>query len=143
MPTRFNGLTRSQVVNGQLKESNKQYHSINPFTEEQLWPVPVATEGDLDEAVAAANVAFKKWRLTTIEERRECIKAFADALMAQKDEWSEVITKEAGQPVRPGARSFCLCYGFQLMIVKQKELADEEVESGVDFLIDIRKICGK
>ena len=90
------------MVNGQLKTADKQYHGINPFTEEKLWPAPVATEQDQEEAVVAANVAFKKWQHTTTKERQQCFKEFADAMIAQKDEWVELITKEAGQPVSTG-----------------------------------------
>jgi acyl-CoA reductase-like NAD-dependent aldehyde dehydrogenase len=87
------------VINGQLKGADKNYHGINPFTEEMLWPAPVATEQDLEEAVVAGNTAFRKWQHTTMEERKKRFKEFADALITQRDEWVEVVSKEAGQPV--------------------------------------------
>ena len=87
------------MINGQLKGSDKQYHGINPFTEQTLWPAPVATEEDLDAAVKAANAAFKQWKKTGLEERRSRFKEYADALLAQRDEWAELISKEAGQSV--------------------------------------------
>jgi acyl-CoA reductase-like NAD-dependent aldehyde dehydrogenase len=68
------------VVNGQLKGADRQYHGINPFTEEKLWPAPVATEQDLEEAVVAGNAAFNKWQHTPREERTMRFKEFADDL---------------------------------------------------------------
>jgi acyl-CoA reductase-like NAD-dependent aldehyde dehydrogenase len=88
-----------KVINGTLRGTSKQYYGINPFTEERLWPAPVATEEDLQEAVEAANISFKTWRNTSLEDRRNRFQAFADALIARKSEWADVISKEAGQSV--------------------------------------------
>jgi acyl-CoA reductase-like NAD-dependent aldehyde dehydrogenase len=85
-----------------LKGAEKQYHSINPFTEEPLWDAPVATEDDLDEAVEAANAAFQTWKNSDLEYRRTGIKEFANELLSQRSDWTEMIIKETGQPVRHG-----------------------------------------
>lgn len=82
-----------------MKGGTKQYHGINPFTKEKLWPAPIATEEDLDEAVKAASVAFQTWQHTSVEERRRRVKDFSDALGAQKNTWVPIISKETGQPV--------------------------------------------
>ncbi|KAJ5298228.1 uncharacterized protein N7443_006348 [Penicillium atrosanguineum] len=87
------------VIGGQLKGGTENYHGINPFTEEKLWPAPIATEEDLEEAVKAASLAFQTWQHTSVEERRRRVNDFSDALGAQKDIWVPIISKETGQPV--------------------------------------------
>jgi acyl-CoA reductase-like NAD-dependent aldehyde dehydrogenase len=90
------------VINGKLKGGEKQYHGINPFTEEQLWDTPVASEQDLDDAVEAANVAFQTWQYLTLDDRRTRIKEFGKELLAQRFDWTDMISKETGQPVNCG-----------------------------------------
>ncbi|KAJ5123006.1 putative aldehyde dehydrogenase FUS7 [Penicillium atrosanguineum] len=82
------------VIGGQLKGGTENYHGINPFTEEKLWPAPIATEEDLEEAVKAASLAFQTWQHTSVEERRRRVNDFSDALGAQKDIWVPIISKE-------------------------------------------------
>ncbi|KAJ5097698.1 aldehyde dehydrogenase [Penicillium angulare] len=115
----LNSETFHNVINGALKGASKQYHGINPFTEERLWPAPVATEEDLEEAVEAANVAFKTWKNTTLEDRRSRFQAFANALVAQKSEWADLVSKEAGQSI---------------------EFATDEVEVSHEYLTTIPNI---
>lgn len=101
---KLHGLIKSlyQVINGKLKGAEKQYYSINPFTEEKLWDTPVASEQDLEEAVEAANVAFQTWKHSALEDRRTRIKQFANELLSQKSDWTDMIIKETGQPVSYG-----------------------------------------
>ncbi|KAJ5291011.1 Betaine aldehyde dehydrogenase [Penicillium angulare] len=111
--------TYHNVINGALKSASKQYYGINPFTEERLWPVPVATEEDLEEAIEAANIAFKTWKNTTLEDRLSRFQAFANALLAQKSEWADLVSKEAGQSI---------------------EFATDEVEVSQEYLTTIPNI---
>ncbi|CAL5868608.1 uncharacterized protein PFLUO_LOCUS2835 [Penicillium psychrofluorescens] len=117
--SKLNFDTYYNVINGQLKGSDEQYFSINPFNEEKLWPVPVATAEDLDEAVNAGNAAFGKWQHSSVEERRRRCNEFADSLLAQKNDWVEAISKETGQP---------------------KELAEGEVDAAHEWLTTISNI---
>lgn len=105
------------MINSQLKGSHEKYSSINPFNEEKLWPVSIATAEDLGEAVNAGNAAFGEWQHSSVEKRRRRCNEFADALLAQKDDWAEAISKEAGQP---------------------KELAESEVDAAHEWLTTIR-----
>jgi acyl-CoA reductase-like NAD-dependent aldehyde dehydrogenase len=88
-----------QVINGQLRGAEKTYNGVNPFTQEKLWPVPVAAEKDLEEAVTAANAAFKKWSRTDVEERRKAMRAFADAIIKEKSQWAKLSSVETGKSV--------------------------------------------
>ena len=58
------------IVDGKQRSSDKIHHGINPATGQELWDVPIASEQDLNDAVAAAKKAFPAWRDTPIEKRK-------------------------------------------------------------------------
>jgi acyl-CoA reductase-like NAD-dependent aldehyde dehydrogenase len=102
----FNFKTFTNTINGEQRSTETTRRAINPATTDELAPVPVSTEKDLDEAVKAARSAFKSWKLTTIEDRKERLLKFADAINAHKDEFAAQLTQEQGKPVRRHARKF-------------------------------------
>lgn len=72
---------------------------INPTTGKELWDVPIASQKDLDEAVAAAKKAFPAWRDTPIEKRKESLQKFADLFQQHSDEFTSLLCQESGKPV--------------------------------------------
>jgi acyl-CoA reductase-like NAD-dependent aldehyde dehydrogenase len=91
-----------QIINGKSSPTSKTRHGINPANKQPLPPVPLATEQDVDSAVAAGKTAFKTWSRTPYEDRKNSILAFAGAIGAHVPEFSELLTREQGKPV---------CYG--------------------------------
>lgn len=61
--------------------------------------MPVATEKDLEDAVTAAERAYKTWSKTPIKKRKEAIAAYANALKDYENDLKEVVLKETGKPV--------------------------------------------
>jgi acyl-CoA reductase-like NAD-dependent aldehyde dehydrogenase len=59
----------------------------------------VCTREDLDLAVSAARSAFKLWSKTPIQERRAALHAYADAVAAQHDFFTRLLTQEQGKPL--------------------------------------------
>ncbi|KAF5024607.1 hypothetical protein F66182_3370 [Fusarium sp. NRRL 66182] len=92
--------TFSNIINGQAKETAAARHGINPSTCQELPPSPVSTQQDVDEAVRAARIAFQSWKKTTVDLRREKIKALAAELLAHKDEFGRLLTAEQGKPTQ-------------------------------------------
>lgn len=89
------------IVNGRpvsAKEAKESYHGVMPATGEELWPVPVATEDDLNEAVDAARKAFKTWRNVPVENRRQALYKWSDRIAQYKNELGTLIMKEVGRP---------------------------------------------
>ena len=74
---------------------------ISPSTEEPVGRVPLATEADIDAAVAAARAAFDEgpWPRLGLEERARILLAAHDALLPRADEISELVTAEMGLPL--------------------------------------------
>lgn len=86
------------IIDGQQSGANESYCGVNPTTGEDLWPVPVATDADVNAAVAAARRAFKSWRNVPIEERRQGLLKWSDRLVEYKDELTDILCKEVGRP---------------------------------------------
>ncbi|RWA05064.1 hypothetical protein EKO27_g10041 [Xylaria grammica] len=93
----YSGLTFYNVIDGKQRSSEVKEQVIDPRTEESLWDVPVASAQDLDDAVDAANRAFKTWKHTTQTERQKFLQDIADCLRANKDVLAHVHMKETGK----------------------------------------------
>ncbi|TVY81688.1 putative aldehyde dehydrogenase FUS7 [Lachnellula suecica] len=87
------------VINGNLETTKETRCSINPATEENNPQVPVATQEDVDRAMAAAQKAFKPWAAVPYAERQKAVLAFADGLEAEKEAFSKFLTQEQGKPI--------------------------------------------
>jgi acyl-CoA reductase-like NAD-dependent aldehyde dehydrogenase len=87
------------VINGRLVPTSSTRHGINPATKKANPEVPVSTQKDLDDAIAAAKVAYKTWSRTDIRERRERLIAYSEALTEHTSEFAKLLTAEQGKPV--------------------------------------------
>ena len=96
------------IINGKLSSTEETRHGINPATEKPNPPVPVSTQQDVNDAVAAAKEAFKSWSKTPFSQRKNSIIAFSNALEQHKQEFSKLLTQEQGKPVSKRLRSAAL-----------------------------------
>ncbi|KAI0020390.1 aldehyde dehydrogenase [Xylariomycetidae sp. FL0641] len=85
------------IVNGERRTAKRSDKVIDPRTEEPLWDVPVATPQDLDDAVNAANRAFKSWRNSTTAERQDVLAKLAECCHQNQDVLAEAVTRETGK----------------------------------------------
>ena len=72
---------------------------INPATEEVIGQVARARRADLDEALEAADKAFKSWKKTTPLDRYKILRKAADLLRERASLIAEVMTTEQGKPL--------------------------------------------
>ena len=86
------------LINGKLVESDQTMDVINPANGKPFATCPRASEADLDAVVAGARQAFKTWKNTSIETRREALKKASAAMMAHADQFASLFTKEQGRP---------------------------------------------
>ena len=91
--------TFSNIINGERTQTEVVRHGINPANNEKLFPCPVSTQSDVDAAIKAARTAFRSWKKTPIEVRKEKIQAFTADFLAHKAEFSKLLTTEQGKPV--------------------------------------------
>ena len=90
--------TKQLYINGEWIDStgNDIADVLNPATEEVIAKVPVGTNEDVDNAVAAAKAAFPAWNATPIEERIALMEKFDEAINARKEEIADTIVAELG-----------------------------------------------
>jgi len=55
---------------------------------------------DIDEAIAAAEAAFRAWRRTSVAERQQCVSEFLRLLKESREELSRIVTLENGKTLR-------------------------------------------
>jgi succinate-semialdehyde dehydrogenase/glutarate-semialdehyde dehydrogenase len=72
---------------------------INPAKESVLAELPHASEADLDEALAAAERSFRKWRKTNPYHRAALLHKVADLIRENQEHLAEVMTLEQGKPM--------------------------------------------
>jgi acyl-CoA reductase-like NAD-dependent aldehyde dehydrogenase len=87
-------------INGEWTgaKSKEKFENRNPATWEELIGVfPRSGPQDVDEAVAAAEEAFKKWRLVPAPKRAEIIFRAGELLRKNKEEISRDMTREMGK----------------------------------------------
>jgi acyl-CoA reductase-like NAD-dependent aldehyde dehydrogenase len=87
------------TINGLPRKAKAVHNGINPATKAKLWDVPVATQQDLDEAVAAAQKAFISWKKVPLAERQKMLIRYADALVPYHDQLKDLVIQEVGKPV--------------------------------------------
>lgn len=86
-------------IDGKLVGTTKTRHSTNPATGKANPEVPISSRDDVDQAMIAATKASKKWAATPYAERQSALFAYADALEAEKESFSSMLTQEQGKPV--------------------------------------------
>ena len=87
------------IVDGKQRGSEQIHRGINPSTGQELWDVPIASEQDLNDAVAAAKKAFPAWRDTPLEKRKEALVKVAELYQQHNEEFTSLLSKESGKPV--------------------------------------------
>jgi 1-pyrroline dehydrogenase len=69
----------------------------NPATGEVFGTSPIATQSDVDNALAGAARAFKVWRRSTPAQRQLALLKIADALEAHAAEFADLEVRETGK----------------------------------------------
>lgn len=86
-------------INGQWTANEHQEFSVSmdPATNEVVGEYCLATREQVNEAIEAANQAFKKWRKTPAPIRAAFFTKVIEGLRARKMELAEMMTKEMGK----------------------------------------------
>lgn len=86
-------------VNGRSRNAPERYHGVNPATREPLWNTPVATYEDVNDAVLAAENAFKSWSIVPFEKRAKLLGELAELFASYEDNFTDLLVRETGKPV--------------------------------------------
>src|ERR671927_1604120 len=77
--------------------SGETFESVSPANGETIGVFPRSSAEDVDRAVAAAKAAFEEWRLVPAPERGQILYRFANLLIDQKDDLTDLMTHEMGK----------------------------------------------
>ena len=92
---------RTQLfINNEWRDakSGKTFETVNPATEEVITSVQEAGNEDIDDAVKAAQDAFKGWKKTDGCRRRDLLLKLADLFEANRARLAEVESMDNGKP---------------------------------------------
>ncbi|KAG6359837.1 hypothetical protein INS49_010890 [Diaporthe citri] len=85
------------IINGEKRSASSSHQVTDPRTGQPLWDAPIATTQDLEEAIEAANKAFKTWGRTTVAERQDALRKVVDVVNGNQAELAEYAMRETGK----------------------------------------------
>ncbi|RKL39900.1 hypothetical protein BFJ72_g6629 [Fusarium proliferatum] len=85
------------IITGQPRSARETTSGVNPLDRSSLWPAPVATANDVEEAVRSAQEAFPAWSEKTYKQRTELLENFADLYLVHANEFCQLIATECGR----------------------------------------------
>lgn len=87
--------------------------SVNPATGQTLAAMPWANAQEIEHALSLAASGFKKWKMTSVEQRAQTLRDIGQALRAHAEEMAQCITREMGKPIKQAraevTKSAALC----------------------------------
>ncbi len=112
--------------------------SINPATNKTLETFESLSKDETMAAVAKADDAFRDWRQTSFDHRKNIILKFASQLRERADEFARLITLDMGKRISESQREIEYCAEISEFYANGAEtfLADQSMElEGVDAYI--------
>lgn len=111
-----------------------EFETINPATEKTIARYKYMTKDEAIKAVEDCHEAFLKWKLTTLEERAEILKAIGKTLEKHKDDYAKLMTDEMGKLLSHSYQEIELCIGICNYTATEgiKQLQDEHRALGDD-----------
>jgi len=90
---------RTQIA-GEFRQTDRFDVITNPFDGSPVAEVGLASDADLERAIARAHDFFERGARPPTHRRAEALDAIAHALRERAQELSELITRESGKPIR-------------------------------------------
>ena len=87
------------LINGEWVTTSDSLEVDNPATGEVIATIPQLDADAVNQAVTAANDAFKLWRKKTPAERGELVRKWYELMMEHTDELATIMTTEQGKPL--------------------------------------------
>jgi succinate-semialdehyde dehydrogenase/glutarate-semialdehyde dehydrogenase len=106
--------------------------SINPATGETERTFEALTGSQIDEKIARADAAYRKYRRTSFAERARWLEAAAEILESEKDKFGRTMTLEMGKTIGAARAEAAKCATACRFYAEHGErlLADEPVDAG-------------
>lgn len=72
---------------------------LNPATQQSLGALPIATESDIDEALASSELAFSTWKDTSAWHRADVLRKTAEIVSQRRGELASWLSLDNGKPL--------------------------------------------
>ncbi len=89
----------SLLIDGKSVAASHHAPVANPSNGDVVGYMPLASEADIDHAIAAAAQAFGNWSQTSSENRARACHAIADKIAEHAEELARLLTLEQGKPL--------------------------------------------
>lgn len=83
--------------------------TTNPATEAEITRYDFMSDAQMHDAIDACQTAFADWRTRSLDDRAKVIRAIAEQLRADKDEFAALMTRETGKLLRDSKNEIELC----------------------------------
>jgi succinate-semialdehyde dehydrogenase / glutarate-semialdehyde dehydrogenase len=99
------------LINGNWRsgEGRDMMPVLNPATGQVIAQLPIATEADLEEALAAAQKGFELWRATEVNARAATLHKAAALIRERSEALSVLLTMEQGKPLAEAKTEILSC----------------------------------
>ncbi len=87
-------------IGGERRESKQVETISNPFNGEPVGEVYLASDQDMDDAIATASKAFEVTRRMPTHQRIAVLQRVAELLESRTEELAVLMTRESGKPIR-------------------------------------------
>lgn len=107
------------------------YAVVNPATGKVEREYPTATDADIEQALAAADKAYREWSKTsTVAQRAALVKKVAQLHTERREKLAEIINREMGKPIEQslGEVDFSAAIYDYYADHAEKFLADEPID---------------
>ncbi len=91
------------LINGAMVDGAHTLDVINPATGQTFATISRADANQMEEAIAAAKAAAPAWAALSWAERGEYMSKLADAIEAEKDDFTRLMVQEQGKPMKQAA----------------------------------------
>ncbi len=106
-------MSAKQYINGELIDGKGEIAEvIAPATGKVMTTYPVCTTEQAEEALLAAQEAFKTWSFASIDERISWLQKVKAALLEHKEELVDLIAEETGRSYGSNNADFNRCIGY-------------------------------
>ena len=135
------------LINGQMVEGKGELFDVcNPATGEVIESVRAASIEQAEEALQAAQEAFKTWSKTSINERQAWMRKLKEAFAAEKDNLAQILWEETGKNKGEAAGEIGLLgdyidfYGEEVKRVYGVGVPECAVPSGTMHVVEKRPV---
>jgi acyl-CoA reductase-like NAD-dependent aldehyde dehydrogenase len=125
------------IIDGRQVAADQTFPVIDPATGEAFADCPDCSQAQLDQAMSAAESAFRPWAADEAA-RRAALVACADALTPQAEALGKLLTREQGKPI---ADAIGEIHGaaFWLRHAATLEIATEQLHEDDEQRIELRR----